>query len=458
MTKKLLAILLFLFAYAGTTAQIICIKCFNQTQKLSPAASNMVLNPSFELNNCGGSGYICPASGMYSCDFTNWTVTGGGNSTYAQPFFAAFGIVIPDGATTAYLGNYFCEACSATVNDTSCLTNIDCTLAGLPPGFPNNTPAYGGNVGVHLKQTINGLTVGSIYILEFWCGGEGPGFDNDGLFGLDLGFGPTILRCKESVVAQGQVGQRFYVEWRATSTSHTIEFINWGHICSTCTELVVDDLKLYPIAELAANITPCTLDTIDYFTLDTTICAQESVVYRGKTYNQTGTYHDSVVYTPTHKEFYTLNLTVIQCIFPHSFDTTLCEGLSYTFNGKTYSTTGTFRDTIIINPQHIDVYTINLTIDPCYNLFIPSAFTPNGDPINQDFKPIGKNFNPQSYKMIIFDRWGEEIFSTTDVNKGWNGTYKGKPSEIGTYYYLITFKFDNVGKSEQRKGDVTLLR
>ncbi len=451
---------LMLLSSAISNAQVVCIKCFDQTPAISPLATNMILNPSFEINTCtGGFGQFCPASGSYSCDLTNWTCTGGGPSTYAQIFSSTFGVVIPDGTTAAYLGNFFCKPCSAITDDTSCIVHVDCTLQGVPAGYPTNDPQYGNNTGVHLKQTVGGLVVGNVYVLEFWAGGEGPGFYNEGLFGLDLGFGPIMLKCDESIVSQGDLGNRYYIEFKPTSTSHTIEFINWGHICSTCTEVVLDDVKLYPISQLSSNMTPCSpLDTVNYFTLDTTICEQSSVTYLGKTYNQSGTYKDSIIHTPTNREYYTLNLTVVQCVFPTSFDTTICDGKSYTYNGRTYTQTGTYKDTIIQGPFHIDVHTINLTVDPCYDLFVPSAFTPNGDLVNPTFKPIGKNFNPDTYSMSVFDRWGTKIFTTKDLSKGWNGTYKGNPCEVGTYYYLIEFKFNNADKSEQRKGDVTLIR
>ena len=69
-------------------------------------------------------------------------------------------------------------------------------------------------------------------------------------------------------------------------------------------------------------------------------------------------------------------------------------------------------------------------------IHIPNSFTPNGDGINDIFRiPPSITFTLQYF--LIFDRYGNEVFKTTDINKGWNGTYKGAKQPNGTYTYLI---------------------
>jgi len=66
-----------------------------------------------------------------------------------------------------------------------------------------------------------------------------------------------------------------------------------------------------------------------------------------------------------------------------------------------------------------------------------------------------------NYQLLVFDRWGEEIFSTKDLNVGWDGTYKGNPCQIDVYVYKATYDFitENQGiKTKARVGTVTLLR
>jgi len=190
----------------------------------------------------------------YVCDITNWTCTGGGDSTYSCLYDNTLSI-IPEGTKAIYFGNYYCNACSALQNDTLCLVNTGCTVTNIPSGYPVNTLGFGGTAGVSLNQTINGLIAGSIYVLEFWAGGEDVGFEK-GLFAVDVGFGDTLLRNKATPTG---FGTRYIIEFIATSSSHTIKFTNWGHICSNCTELVLDDVRLYTQAELDPFVPHCTV-------------------------------------------------------------------------------------------------------------------------------------------------------------------------------------------------------
>ncbi len=94
-------------------------------------------------------------------------------------------------------------------------------------------------------------------------------------------------------------------------------------------------------------------------------------------------------------------------------------------------------------------------VDTRMNLFVPNAFSPNGDGINDHFQIKGvfiKEFNIQ-----IFNRWGEKLFESDSINDGWDGSFKGKTCAFGTYYYSITAKGAN-GKSNKLSGSLHLLR
>ena len=262
-----------------SSAQILCIMCYDQNDSISTGVNNLLLNGSFENSNCS-SGYIldvfCPNSSYYSCDLTNWTCTGGGSSTYVCVFDSVPGTrsTLVDGLYAVYMGNYFCAPCSFTTGDTSCFTMTDCELSGIPAGFPTHDPTYGGNVGVSIEQTVNGLSIGNTYVLEFWVGGETNGniFIDPGMFAVDVGFGNTMLRCHQTPYGIG-VGTRYIIEFNATSTSHTIKFTSWGHVCYSCTEAVIDQVRLYTIAELSPSIPPCAGSTISaLFTAPNHIC------------------------------------------------------------------------------------------------------------------------------------------------------------------------------------------
>ncbi|HMT34912.1 MAG TPA: gliding motility-associated C-terminal domain-containing protein, partial [Chitinophagaceae bacterium] len=90
------------------------------------------------------------------------------------------------------------------------------------------------------------------------------------------------------------------------------------------------------------------------------------------------------------------------------------------------------------------------------DVVVPNAFSPNGDGLNDIFRVTARKFiNVQEFK--IFNRWGNEIFSTQDIKKGWNGTYKGVDQDPGVYYYLIRVAYPN-GKTQFLRGDLTLVR
>lgn len=89
-------------------------------------------------------------------------------------------------------------------------------------------------------------------------------------------------------------------------------------------------------------------------------------------------------------------------------------------------------------------------------LFIPNAFTPNGDGLNDKFRPLGK-CNYSDYDLRIFNRWGQLIFNSNDSNFGWDGDTKNEPAPIGTYFYLLRYKATS-NEAYLKKGDITLIR
>lgn len=96
---------------------------------------------------------------------------------------------------------------------------------------------------------------------------------------------------------------------------------------------------------------------------------------------------------------------------------------------------------------------VNIVIND--EIFVPNAFTPNGDNINDILYAYGGMI--KEIEMRIFNQWGQEIFYTTDPSKGWDGTYKGKPQPSGVYMYALRAYLYS-GKEVTKKGSVTLIR
>ena len=88
-------------------------------------------------------------------------------------------------------------------------------------------------------------------------------------------------------------------------------------------------------------------------------------------------------------------------------------------------------------------------------IFIPSAFSPNGDGINDYLVVLGKGI--KSIDMSVYDRWGEKLYTTKDADKPWDGTYKGAKCAAGVYAYSVKVEFLD-GTSDVKKGNTTLVR
>lgn len=97
-----------------------------------------------------------------------------------------------------------------------------------------------------------------------------------------------------------------------------------------------------------------------------------------------------------------------------------------------------------------------VTVDEKNKLYyIPNAFSPNGDGYNDVFYVYGKAVT--EVKFSIFDRWGEKVFESNDLNFGWNGVYKDEVMPPGVFVYYAELYFENGDKVEE-KGSITLLR
>jgi gliding motility-associated-like protein len=92
----------------------------------------------------------------------------------------------------------------------------------------------------------------------------------------------------------------------------------------------------------------------------------------------------------------------------------------------------------------------------CKLVFIPNAFSPNGDGLNEVFRPTF-GVPVTGYQAIIFNRWGQQMQLSSDPQKGWDGRWNGKDAPLGVYYYIIRFT-DGGGERHERTGSVTLLR
>ncbi|MBZ0100250.1 MAG: gliding motility-associated C-terminal domain-containing protein, partial [Taibaiella sp.] len=86
----------------------------------------------------------------------------------------------------------------------------------------------------------------------------------------------------------------------------------------------------------------------------------------------------------------------------------------------------------------------------------PTAFTPDNNGINDCYR-IKTNIEYLDYKLYINNRWGEAVYQSEDITDCWDGNYKGKKAQLGTYYYFIKVNTPSCG-SVFKTGDITLIR
>jgi gliding motility-associated-like protein len=162
-------------------------------------------------------------------------------------------------------------------------------------------------------------------------------------------------------------------------------------------------------------------------------------------------------------------------------DTVIVKNSPFQFNGtgaQNYAwSPATYLDNPFVNnPNAVfpdtGSYTYNLqgiTSNNCYGyddiniivadgpyLTVPNAFSPNGDGNNDFFKILSAGYKKlKTFK--IFNRWGEQLFATSNFRESWDGTNGGKPCEIGTYFWIVT-AVDVNDNEKLIKGDVILIR
>lgn len=163
--------------------------------------------------------------------------------------------------------------------------------------------------------------------------------------------------------------------------------------------------------------------------------------------------------------------------FPFPDDTVLCKGTSITVGAQQEGITYLWSNGVtgcciaIAEPGYYKVTatsavcgeqisdSIRVDFYGCEScLFVPSAFTPNADGLNDVFR-VRTNCILRNFKLNIFNRWGQLVYSGNSITDGWDGNYKGMPADLGVYYYQVTAE-SVLGEIRQlgSKGDVTLIR
>ncbi|UAY53107.1 LamG-like jellyroll fold domain-containing protein [Ferruginibacter albus] len=245
---------------------------------------------------------------------------------------------------------------------------------------------------------------------------------------------------------------------------------------STCDSIVVLNLKVNDYKQNNQTVT---------------ICPGQSYKFGNRTLTAQGIYKDTLT-TNTCDSIATLNLivstisldakadkySVIKGDIIH-LDVTPSNFITYAWSADNSISNTTARNptsivdvpswyrvtvTDVNNCSNIDSFFVQVINDTiihnCTNtiIYIPTAFTPNGDGSNDYFRILGiTNIAYRNYYLMIYNRWGNKVFESQNPSICWDGRYNNQPAETGSYVYYLKFTCED-GTVFVRKGNIVLLR
>jgi|GEM_PF-845723 len=374
-------------------------------------------------------------------------------SSYCNPVFP----VVWNNHTIAQAGSYILmdtSVQSVTGCDSLTIMNMTITLADTTVLYdttcfhPDGYPWYGNRLtqsGTYTHTLTNRHNCDSVLILRLLVHDDRPTTEN------------VLLQDCQSVTYKG------HTYFSDTSLADTFRNV---HFCDS--HYVVTNIKVhYPQTQY----------------IDTTLCGQETFTLNGITYGNPGTYLQQ--YTDRQGCDSNIRIQIWLSSLPvFSIDVTpkdklLCLGDTvhvkaegdYIFDWK-----GLPVDSI--DNRHQSYYldslrkTFPFTVtnrfgctiedsllflaDKCCELIFPNAFSPNNDGLNDRFGPFYVSGLNDFYRMQIFNRWGQRVFISFNVNEQWDGTFNSKRATADVYYYYVEYTCNDKRKYEF-KGNFTLI-
>lgn len=226
---------------------------------------------------------------------------------------------------------------------------------------------------------------------------------------------------------------------------------------------------------------------IKHDTIEANVCAGESIIVEGTAYTQAGVYNDTfttttcdsvrtvIIYmhekpviqlSPTDTvvmagEAYEL---IIQSDSIYSYTWYTPIGVSLTQTSAATALATAYNSGWVLlqaSNRHGCVVSDSVFVEVNYcheSVFVPNAFSPNGDGNNDEFRIYGRCIALE--QVQVFNRWGEKVWETPDIEKGWNGYYKGQLQLPGVYVYVVTYfsTAKQEGEAQLLKGSLTLIR
>ncbi|MDG1331518.1 MAG: gliding motility-associated C-terminal domain-containing protein [Crocinitomicaceae bacterium] len=281
------------------------------------------------------------------------------------------------------------------------------------------------------------------------------------------------------------------VSFTATSTSHTIKFISWdddANIQTSYTDITgalrmgIDNISFIlpnpdpPFVHLGPDTLLCLGSSLvlDTTSPNSTYLWQDNSTNPTFTVNQAGTYWVDVS-NPfgTTRDSITVNYDSIPTVSLENY-TIGCPPEPIVLNAISIpSATYLWQDNSTSSSytaKEVGVYTVTvsnicgsnsassiITAENCeYQLVMPNVFTPNGDNTNEFFTPVFEQ-GISEVEFLILNRWGEVVFTSSELSPGWNGEHNGIPCSAGVYFWKVHAQ-DFEGSSFTTHGNLHLIR
>ena len=208
----------------------------------------------------------------------------------------------------------------------------------------------------------------------------------------------------------------------------------------------------------------------DTISSDSTLCDGQFIVFNSDTIFESGSYYDSVFADDGCFGIFQLNVNTVDALIDLGDDRSVCfedtpfiplratgfDSVAW-FDGRNQetiaiSTAGIYWvEVFLSNCSASDTVEISEFCEPKTEVYIPNAFSPNSDQLNDTFT-VSVIKRPSTFLMRIFNRWGSQLFESEDQDIGWDGTLQGKAEPPGVYVYVIEMD------GTQFSGTVTLIR
>gem|GEM_PF-3121822 len=307
---------------------------------------------------------------------------------------------------------------------------------------------------------------------------------------LSLDLGPDTAVCAgKAVTLKNRLASQGIPLWSTGSTLQSVQVRSPGTYSLTLTYntcKLTDTINIYaapqPVVHLRDDTAVCQYDSIliapnaqppgstyAWSTGETTAAiytARKGYIYLTVNNNDCVT-SDTVLVRNIPQPYIDLGDDTLMCYgktitLPHALFAS--DSTSFEWNDGSTKPRLTLYDNKFVKVKMSNVCglftdSVNVTFRVC-EVWLPTAFSPNGDGLNDYFHMLGDVKNVGFFRMLVYNRWGQCVFSSDDVRNGWDGKLKGKDAEAGTYCYMIKLVYNGLGSalSQMWKGDITLIR